>query len=837
MSILYHYKNIVSVKTIFCSVTLMGEFKMTFRNTILPSIIQSFDKQMIKKIIANVSDAEIKKGMIDLAKDQNNFLIFHSLMPVVTELMYTNDKLATIISDFHANNTQILSDILSGLILECICKCIDSPNIQSKTKYHLLQNILDVVANSNNSLTQRTYAINTLSNFSFSNIKVLQDIINSNEIVLINEVANVLVIWDKLKFSKPTTINFNSVASNGKLQLVIKQRNLLLKQIKKDIISYIQNNQNKSLNFPGLISFIAHEKNTLLLTDLLKKVKKAEDVIILLSNANKVLSTDQIAQIFQIIFKEKNLETKSIILGTISSNPKLVKKLFNDGHYEEVLYIVEHLPITHKSKVKSYFEGIIKNTKNKQIKTQAYEISRFLPLTSKEHLFVNNLYPVNPTLILNLNNNQNSTTIEDYYTAITHQKLFPNISKELRKLTKIYPLLKLKDTQFGFVGEGIKRNGSNKFCNPGDAIYSNGTTCHNHAGLFYGIEPTGNRIYMKGIHITGKETAVFGGHGSHITYIMPGLTSKDPKDDLLIKLNNLKEMFKQIFANDPKNYLGNASLKNLSALERKYILNTADTMLHKGIKWVWYDMILKKGLYWDGTVNDINRTRCDGLVEYVYEKNGHIVCSGEPVNGVNFPNIAEKGNESLKAHANFHDSTSHKNIIPGELCPRIQFGLAGNNTNFVRNVVSLPKLKYLRITSQMHPIIEFKVKANKSTYIYTRITVKKGNGKFRFIIADNIVQQQGNQTLLTYDSLPCGPVNFMKSQHLDRICWLGKVVDGNIPNDNNWKNKQIDFWGQNDLYEFNIEFIDQAGHVTEKFYYKVNINWASTAPNRLSDQP
>ncbi|MBK7104173.1 MAG: T9SS type A sorting domain-containing protein [Ignavibacteriae bacterium] len=149
-------------------------------------------------------------------------------------------------------------------------------------------------------------------------------------------------------------------------------------------------------------------------------------------------------------------------------------------------------------------------------------------------------------------------------------------------------------------------------------------------------------------------------------------------------LSNLVYNFKEWFnlGEGTTGYNGAYSINNISAQVRASIVNTTNSLGTASIDYNWSDMLDVNNVWcsthlwwcehWNGNISNIDELRCDGVVEYSYEKNGVLVsktysdCKHTPNND----NIGYPSQTNVDKHNSLHD----QGYYCGELCPRIQAG-------------------------------------------------------------------------------------------------------------------------------------------------------------------
>jgi hypothetical protein len=239
------------------------------------------------------------------------------------------------------------------------------------------------------------------------------------------------------------------------------------------------------------------------------------------------------------------------------------------------------------------------------------------------------------------------------------------------------------------------------------------------------------------------------------------------------------------------------------------IASTAASFFDQGIDYTPFDMMVHRGDHWQGKVSDIQATRCDGVVEFSYEKNGQIVCRGTNETRAN---IARRGKRFLDNHNDLHSAS----LQSGELCPRVQAGDQGDNDHrgelnsrmTTAEGPSPPLVESFYVTPRFWffpPMINFRVNAQRYDEVYVRITVSKGGGSFHFVHTDALGTEESWEADWRFERLPT---------QLD-VCafWLGKTANG------------PDFKGQDGKYEFRLVAVDLAGNVSELRRAVVDLEW------------
>lgn len=234
------------------------------------------------------------------------------------------------------------------------------------------------------------------------------------------------------------------------------------------------------------------------------------------------------------------------------------------------------------------------------------------------------------------------------------------------------------------------------------------------------------------------------------------------------------------------------------------IVSTADSLFGEEIGYVWMDMLSSKGETWQGNVDDIAALRCDGVVEFCYEKNDEEVCRGRRPH---LWNIARNGNKYRDNHNKLH-GIWHWDSPRGEICPRIQ---AGNRTGSHKateiNLTKLsrdgdptpPVIALFGVTPRIvsiPPMIHFRIESDRYSQVWVRLTVRRGSsGPFHFVTTSTLGADESLDE--DWDFVCVG----VERDH--RHLWLGETEDGQ------------DYQSETGPFEFRLVAIDLGGNVSE----------------------
>lgn len=283
--------------------------------------------------------------------------------------------------------------------------------------------------------------------------------------------------------------------------------------------------------------------------------------------------------------------------------------------------------------------------------------------------------------------------------------------------------------------------------------------------------------------------------------------SFDPADvNVAVVMQELQEHFLKAFAEGHQThpFHGSRSSPNITPNQRQAIAATANGLYGIDIWWTWEDMLDYNDWSWNGEPESIDETRCDGVVEYCYERNNVHVCGGK--NG-NRWNIASPSTNNVENHNDFHNGDYNQ----GELCPRIQAGDQGNDTTFVQLPANPPAVSHFDIKAfslQGAPTISFTILSDMYEYVYLRITVSKDGNSPKYIFTENPDGSVGHEDLSDYWKVKKVYTN---KQYV--LFWAGKTEDG------------PDYYGRNGIFNFRIVAIDAGGNVSEQQSIDIHIEW------------
>jgi hypothetical protein len=311
---------------------------------------------------------------------------------------------------------------------------------------------------------------------------------------------------------------------------------------------------------------------------------------------------------------------------------------------------------------------------------------------------------------------------------------------------------------------------------------------HWHAGLFNAFEgfPDG-RGKLSGLHAGFPLLDTVHWFSAEGTYF------NSVNGTLDAPMQRLRDEFLTAFGVKPGvPYHGARTSRNgVTLAQRRAIIDTAVTLRGEGIDYTWYDMLDWRSPGWSGKPDDIDQIRCDGVVEYCYEKQGIRVCGGKDPGRWK---IAHQGWRYPANHNDFHTNGYDQ----GELCPRIQAGDQQNDTQFVKPPDTVPIVRsFMVIPGWMEsrtPWVILLVEAPFSDRVWARLRVRQvGAQTFDFLVSEpDFYGRYGGPWRL--QAMP--PNDALGVQ------WLGRIAAG------------PQYTGPGLRFEFRLQVIDQGGNVS-----------------------
>jgi hypothetical protein len=377
-----------------------------------------------------------------------------------------------------------------------------------------------------------------------------------------------------------------------------------------------------------------------------------------------------------------------------------------------------------------------------------------------------------------------------------------------RALAALSEYQELQPLQPSGFGEAPLGSGYETGLQRGDAMYRDlisdyVSANHWHTAIFLGFEGDSDGTgRLRGIHAASG----IGWSDTIVYFTATDAAFATAGANMAAVMYTLRQKFINKFVENHSDitFHGTRSTPGINRYQRKLVTETAVSLYNRDIWYTWVDMLDYYGSGWTGAVDDIDELRCDGVVEYSYEKHDLRVCSG--TDSAKWK-IARPGAGNAENHNDFHNNAYN----PGELCPKIQAGNDGRDTALVPPAPARPVITSFSVTPFFlcfAPIISFETNAPGSYYVYARVLVrKKGGLTFHFAETEDPYGGMGT---------PVGPWRLMKSRAYgsgEAAFWLGKTVGG--PN----------YLGQDGRFEFRLQVVDEGGNVSNEVQTEVTITW------------
>jgi hypothetical protein len=344
----------------------------------------------------------------------------------------------------------------------------------------------------------------------------------------------------------------------------------------------------------------------------------------------------------------------------------------------------------------------------------------------------------------------------------------------------------------------------------GDALYRDlethlGNAEHWHAGLFAGfsVDAAGNGV-MTGVHATGDLSQLLG--ADTIGLFRAQRSFAGPSRDVAATMELLRDDLVGTFA-PITTFHGARCPAGLTAGQRRAISSTALAMFARGVSYTFVDMLDYRWFDWDGTIGDIDETRCDGVVEYCYERNGVRVCGGlDPARW----NIATPGTENPENHNDFHNNAYN----PGELCPRIQAGDQANDTTFATKTSAPPVIAEFDVYSYAFifvPSIWIRITSSAYSDVLVRLVVSKDGGPWYYVRTEDPYGGTSPPAVVDDWDWVTLPVGAGTTRQFG--WWMGKTAGG------------PDFRNRNGTFNFRLVAVDGGGNVSSLAERSLRIEW------------
>jgi hypothetical protein len=356
----------------------------------------------------------------------------------------------------------------------------------------------------------------------------------------------------------------------------------------------------------------------------------------------------------------------------------------------------------------------------------------------------------------------------------------------------------------------------------GDALYRdllnqtvvNAVGQHWHTAVFCGFDYEAGQGCMLAVN-AGGNLAEIAGITDCIFKFSASRSLADPEADVAGSMKQLRDDFILAFAEQNQAVPFHESRRppGLTPAQRRAIAATACAMLKKDIRYIPDDMLnYKWNDYddWTGEIEAIWNIRCDGVVEYCYEKNGVKVCNG--INQARW-NITKPGGGSLDNHNSFHTGS----YDPGELCPRIQAGdqsdpqhRGAHDTTFVANDPAVPPAiaDFAVTVGSSGAVLSFRVLTAAYDQTFVRVTVSKDGGNYSFVRTEGLPAGTDPSAIVADWQFQVVPVGEVVHAY-----WMGKTAGG------------PDYKGQDGDFTFRVVAVDCGGNVSALLAVTQNIQW------------
>jgi len=465
------------------------------------------------------------------------------------------------------------------------------------------------------------------------------------------------------------------------------------------LLAYVQQSPHKALDHPQILRTLARidrRRAEEAFEGLMDHVRSGKDITRLAACLGPGRSPKLLAKTI-VTAKTKGVKGSQAIRHLIRQEPALLDRLYQGGHYQDMMEVIKTDPTTFGAAALDYLDRIPAAEENSV--REAAELRREIT-TARNNASLSRT---------NLHRRRCRATAE----------LPTEPGSTLRHGTLKQPLFAEYTTGF----------------NMGDALYRHthiiDPTCHNHwhAGIFQFFQflPTAAGVagVMRGVHMTGFPGAVEPFEAESHAFSPPGC-------QVAAAMKNLYDQFLEEFLVDSDHpFHGARQTPVMSKRDRIDLLQKSEELTHRSIYYTFADMLDWHGTQWGGDVDDIDNLRCDGVVEYTYEACGKKVCSG--TQAANW-NIAAPGNQHPESHADLHTW----GLNDGELCPKVQAGAEGNDTTLIPTQKSAPEVTEFTIHEEAQPdgnvvVIKFNVKSDDYHSVYVRLLVGPEGGPFEFV--------------------------------------------------------------------------------------------------------
>lgn len=246
-------------------------------------------------------------------------------------------------------------------------------------------------------------------------------------------------------------------------------------------------------------------------------------------------------------------------------------------------------------------------------------------------------------------------------------------------------------------------------------------------------------------------------------------------------------------------------LRPLAGYVREDVAANARSLHNRGIRYTFEDQLDYNWWSWNGQPSDVDEIRCDGIIEYSYEREGVRVCDGADSTEWN---VSKSGIRYPENHNDFHNNRWN----PGEICPRVQGGGEGSDTEFTEADPDPPTIETfdVEVGSELPifgsrpdhpPRFSVEVGSETSSEALVRIAVAPEGGTFHFLRGH---VGFGWHSTWDYRTVSTGSTYTVE--------WLGATSGP-------------DFGGDDDNYDVRVVAVDRGGNVSDEYERTVEVYW------------
>ena len=536
-------------------------------------------------------------------------------------------------------------------------------------------------------------------------------------------------------------------------------------RVKRELLAYASRNPSDALRIPPLLKLLASSRSKAvrrIVTRVCRAAKTREDFVRLLNGIVASAPTGVLVQLLDQLDKRWSPQAELAIKSLL---PSKLLGLFSSGWHKAYLIAV--------SSASNALGGIVRS-QIRQIEEQA----------------------VGPV-----------------------KKLAEEVRRTLdAKLTVATLLI----NQLGLQSFSVVRSGFSTGAQRADAMYRDliinfGNDNHWHCGVFLGF------AFFRYGTVAERQTGQFLGTnlanwpGEGMTFYSASRRLNDPAADVAGELRSLWGEFLSRFAVDSTHLYHGARRprQGLTKSQREDVALMASNLMYNDIWWTSWDMLDWKGSGWNGSIGDIDNLRCDGVVEYAYEKNGIRVCGGVDQSLWNI-------GRSRKKHPKNHNEMHQWGYDPGDLCPKIQAGNQAADTRFIVPTPSQPRVRAFRVSTEAAVAgsdiatlskirIDFTVDSVEYGTVFVRLVVRRAGQTFNFAVTSD------------------------RWSGISASWWGVEVAEG-VNHFAYWPGTRHgggSWFGQNGDYEFQLVAIDHGGNVSDTCAVTLAIDWTSILPAPL----